>query len=107
MSDQSLLERQRANVRTYLDVSTMHIPEDEAQALDLDDAACVVYTKHDAGYWVWVWPVEDDGGEIDCDRVTKFPGLSAVVAVARELGCEWINFDCDSRLCVGLARREG
>ncbi len=83
------------NIRKYLDISTAHIPTDERKHV-LD---CTLSTKHDFGFWVWV-PTDDNFGMEDI--VAECPSVAAVIAVARELGCTWINFDADADTLDGL-----
>lgn len=85
------------NVRKFLDVSTANLTEDEAALVG--DTENIIYSVHSHGMWVWVAPddVHDKG---IAER--GYPNLVAVMKVARELDCPWINFDADAETLDGL-----
>lgn len=80
-------------VHQYLDASTGNLPEAEAKALD----PWVTVTPHEWGWWVWVRP-ENDMNTIPQD----LPALTAIMALARNLGCRWINFDAEAEAIEGF-----
>lgn len=94
-------------VYRYLDFSTAHLTEREADELcgsgptgvyvmgDLDHSPRVV--THEYGAWVHVPALDGAWGEEDQDALEKSrPNLAACLDRARELDCNWINFDQDA-----------
>jgi hypothetical protein len=89
-------------VYRYLDLSTSHLTEREAEELgfpfsfgDLDHSPRVV--SHEYGAWVNV--PEADGSWTLKDNAALHktrPNLAACIARARVLDCNWINFDADA-----------
>lgn len=79
----------------YLDLSTGHLPKNEADALLTHD--WLVVTTHEWGWWVWIRPANDMNTIQD-----DLPALANVMAFAKERGCRWINFDSDAAAVEGL-----
>jgi hypothetical protein len=80
-------------VRKYLDASTGNLPHDEF--IEMENHTIV--RQHPYGSWVWVRPADDMGNLPD-----EFPNLAAIMAVAREHDCSWINFDQDADPLDGM-----
>jgi hypothetical protein len=93
----------------YLDLSTSHLTEEEANEVcgghcapfafgDLEHSPRVV--DHEYGAWVNVPTLLGQGGswsEEDTEALeSSRPNLAACIACARELDCTWINFDQDA-----------
>ncbi len=83
------------SVRKYLDASTGNLPHDEFTEMEKR----TIVQQHPYGTWVWVRPV-DEMQELP----EKFPYLAAIMALAREHGCTWINFDQDADPLEGMPR---
>jgi hypothetical protein len=89
-------------VYRYLDLSTAHLTEREANELslaysfgDLDHSPRVI--PHDYGAWVNVPDLDGAWDEQDTAALEKSrPNFAACIARARKLGCNWINFDADA-----------
>ncbi len=96
-------------VRTYLDISTAHLPMLECHSLTtygwitdemIDrEHAHVVVVEHPHGLWVHVPDAERTE---DVDREGHFPVLHTIILHARTLGASWINFDSDADLISDL-----
>lgn len=72
--------------RKMLQISTGHVAEATAKGLDKRQIN-ILTIKHEHGWFVWVDDQPDDSVPAD---------LVACLNVARQNGCSWINFDCDS-----------
>lgn len=93
-------------VYRYLDLSTGHLIEKEANELVGGHCAPFAFTDlkhpprvvaHDYGAWVNVPTLGGAWSEEDVSAFEKSrPGFAACFARARELGCNWINFDQDA-----------
>lgn len=83
----------------YLDLSTAHLTEAEMCAVEadfpaLDDAGPRVIV-HEYGAWVNV--ASDPEAVEPPDFAEHYPNVIACLRRARELDCEWINFDRDAQ----------
>lgn len=94
-------------VHKYLDLSTAHLTESDAKALepygmgDLDHSPRVI----DHGYGAWVNVPDIDGPDDDEDAQAlrdSYPSLAICIEKARQLDCTWINFDRDAPTEEGL-----
>jgi hypothetical protein len=93
------------NVYRYLDLSTGFLPETERVDLasegtrdgrgrEFGDMPRVI--SHHYGWWVNVPDLESQGAEGEAIRRQRWPALQACIEVARDRGCNWINFDADA-----------
>lgn len=89
-------------VLRYLDLSTAHLTQREADELssafsfgDLDHSPRVI--PHEYGAWVHV-PALDEATDLEdhAALARTRPNLAACIAKAREYDCTWINFDRDA-----------
>lgn len=90
----------------YLDLSTGHLSEEEANEVcgghcapfpfgDLEHSPRVI--GHEYGAWVHVPEIAEQTDEEDTAALEKSrPNLAACLARARALDCNWINFDQDA-----------
>ena len=90
------------SVHSYLDLSTSHLTQAEAQELDKvsdDSLLCGARViPHNYGMWVHVPPLDPDSIVDDEERALTLPNLHACIVYARGLGCMWIDFDSDGDL---------
>lgn len=82
----------------YLDLSTGHLTEAEMNVVnarfagDDDDTPRVI--AHEYGAWVNVQQVGTTYDE--ATFAANYPNIAACINRARELDCNWINFDQDA-----------
>lgn len=77
----------------YLDVNVAHL-----NAREREDARERELAKpHEFGFWFYV-----DFEEYDVDLTKDFPNLLAIIKIARDLDCRWINFDTDADVLEGV-----
>lgn len=84
--------------RTYLDLSTSHLP---AAEMDSIESAPPTVIPHAYGAWIHVPPAEADDDSLDLsDELTAlgwedFPHLHQLLLTARDHDAGWINLDSD------------
>jgi hypothetical protein len=96
------------SVHRYLDLSTSHLTEAEMVELssaysfgDLDSSPRVI--PHEYGAWVNVPAIDEDTDlKAHAALAVDRPNLAACIAKARELECNWINFDADAEKDAAL-----
>lgn len=82
-------------------ISTAHLPQELSGKMDREEDLFgrngnkfeeVVYTNGDYGCRVWVRGIEE-GEEFE----DYYPEeMVPVIKAAKELGCRWVEFDCDA-----------
>ena len=84
-----------STVRSFVDLSTAHLPPAAGDPAWLPSQGGVIARPFLEGWWLWVPPdIEDRLAEQDPDDQPH----SAVVAIwqlARRLGCDWALLDAD------------
>ncbi|MCL4743870.1 MAG: hypothetical protein KJZ83_00495 [Burkholderiaceae bacterium] len=84
------------NIRYFLDLSTAHLTEDTRKRWsDGEFDKVLSYDANDYGWWLWTGTENEMLGDIPEDLMT-------VIAYARNIGCDWIKFDCDGEHVAGL-----
>ena len=84
--------------RTYLDLSTRHLPTHE---LDSIESAPPTVIPHPYGAWIHVPPAEANDDPLDInDELTAlgwedFPHLRQILLTARDYDAGWVNLDSD------------
>lgn len=81
------------SVYKCLDASAAHVPPDERERM----IGVFNVSEYEEGWWLWVHPAEDLP-----DDAENFPAVLALLAVARDLGCRWVNLDVDGDVLEGL-----
>lgn len=93
--------KNRRLVFNYLDVSTGNLTEEEFRVVERGrDAGGVIGDPHEYGAWVYV-PAGDDE-DAPANDASKYPNIAAIVSLARDLGCRWVNFDQDADFLDGF-----
>lgn len=95
-------------VLKMLDAATAHVTQADAENLDADSAALIVYPKGEYG---WFLPLP--GSDIDLeDRIeaARQAGMSAaftnLISYAYSAGCHWLCLDRDADAIPGLPTHE-
>ena len=85
-------------VYNYMDLSTAHLIKKDAQLLGKRPEGGPIIRDYAYGWWVWV-PSDDMTEMLRQYRKVGFsPNFSTVLRYARNLHCNWINFDQDADL---------
>lgn len=93
-------------VYRYLDLSPSHITGAEYAAIEerLSDLECESprVITHEFGAWVNVYELDAVDDDAPIELAERYPNLAACLDKARELDCNWINFDQDASCHEGL-----
>jgi hypothetical protein len=91
---------QKYEINKELVVSTAHLKQETAKAMDDVDSA-ISWTRDNVEYGYLVYVPNEGYADEDED----FPEeMRAVVKLARSLGCKWIRYDCDGPELDGFAK---
>jgi hypothetical protein len=90
-------------VRRYLSCTTMHLDAHEGMGLDVLADTCdpVTAYAYDQGAWVWV---PRDKAEFERDGWERWTNLRRVLEYARDLDCDWVQFDVGGLELPGFSR---
>lgn len=83
-----------SGIRKFLDLSTAHLTPATLTAMDDDTIQFAPIYRHPEGHGYFVW-VPDSMDSLSEPCVIP-EDLKECLARARELGCDFINFDCDA-----------
>lgn len=86
----------------YLDCSTSHITESEADELRTGGIEHIVADDYEYGWWVWVPPARYVDEDERADLTAAAPRLLALIDHARAQGCEHLRLDADAGVLDGL-----
>ena len=91
------------SVCRYLDTTTAHLPEDEADALRASTIEHVCADPYEYGWWVWVPPIAypQDADEL-ADLRAQAPRLLDLINYARSQDCDHLRLDADGAAIDGL-----
>jgi hypothetical protein len=91
------------SVCRYLDTTTAHLPETEAQALRESTIDHVCADAYEYGWWIWVpsTPYREDDDELTELRQVA-PCLLNLMDHARKHGCAYVRLDADADPVDGL-----
>ena len=93
-----VLKKHQSNprVRTFLDLSTAHLTEEtRLRWANGEFDKFLTYVADPYGWWLWTGSEEGLLQQVPAD-------IHAVVAYARNLGCDWIKFDRDAEIVNDL-----
>lgn len=102
-----------ATTHTYLDISTAHVTKEEMEAIE-KIAAVPLALRHaiepleipvsaDTRYGAWLY-VPDADPEEDAVRREAYPNIQALIDLARQNDCIYINLDADGEIEPELPR---
>lgn len=81
-------------IRTFLELSTAHLPEHLGSPGGLDHTRGVIAHGTDTGFWLWVPNDPDESAQATTDPVPDV--VLAIQRYARARGCDYVRFDADA-----------
>jgi hypothetical protein len=89
-----------AVIRTFLNLSTAHLPPYLGTPGGLDTTAGVIAYATDNGFLLWVPDDPDESAQATTDPVPD--AVLAIQRYARQLGCDYVLFDADAEQVAAL-----
>lgn len=91
-------ESARPVIRKFLDLSTGHLTLETREAIDKGHGPSTIYPH--PGNFGWFMHVPNLDRQ-DPEKVVR-ADLAVIFERARQLGCDYVNLDCDAEPCPGL-----